>query len=219
MRARGGREEGSEAPFAIGQPVSEAIWQDATSTQHPMRLNPTFTVSNQLLSTPQDITRYLRKYFTDMGADAFSTDEEDEFSFPTEMDGRPMKIVVQTNQERNRLLLLTLFLGKTKRTESALNELAAALNRRMLYSTAIVVNEEQCTFAFESWLMLDDGACLAGQVERLADTHREAVAWVGPLVVRMLAGQINTTKIISALADQAAPELEEDSSGSKTTSD
>jgi hypothetical protein len=174
-----------------------------------MRLNPTFTVSNQLLSTPEEITRYLRTYFTDLGADSFSADEEHEFSFLTEMDGHPMKILVQANQERNRLLLLTLFLGKTKRTESALNELAAALNRRMPFATAIVVNEEQCMFAFESWLMLDEGACLAGQVERFADTHRAAVAQIGPLVVRMMAGHINTTKIISALADEADAELEE----------
>jgi hypothetical protein len=174
-----------------------------------MRLNPTFTVSNQLLSTPTEITRYLRKYFTDLGADSFSTDEEHELRFLTEMDGRPMQIAVQADMVRNRLLLLTMFLDKTKRTETALNELAAALNRLMYFATAIVVNEEHCMFAFESWLMLDDGAALAGQVERFADTHRVAVASVGPWVVHMLDGKINTTKVISALADGANPDFED----------
>jgi hypothetical protein len=55
----------------------------------------------------------------------------------------------------------------------------------MHYTAAIVVEDERCRFAFVSSLLLDDGACLAGQVERFADTHREAVAFVGPLVVRM----------------------------------
>jgi hypothetical protein len=172
-----------------------------------MRHNPTFTVPTHCIHTPKEIIRYLRSYFTDLGVETFATEEEHEFSFPTEMDGRPMQIVVRVDKKRNRLLLLTLMLGESKRTETALNELAAELNRRMHFATAIVVNDKACMFGLESWLMLDDGACLVGQVERFADTHREAVTRVGPLVVRMLAGQINTTTVIRALTNEADPDL------------
>lgn len=178
-----------------------------------MRLKPAFQVMPPCLSTPEEIVRHLRKYFTDLEVESFAPDEEREFSFLTEMDERPLRIVVQVNPELNRLVLLTMFLGDTKRTETALNELAAALNRRLHFVAAIVPTDDGCPFALESWLMLDNGACLTGQVERFADLHREATAQVGPWIVRMLAGQINTTKVIGAVSTEAGPNTGDNDDG------
>lgn len=174
----------------------------------PMRLNPTFTVSHRLLHTPKEVIRHLRSRFVEHGVENFTHDEALEVSFLFEIEGRPARIAVEADQEKNSLHLITVFYGPTKRTETALNKLAAALNRGLSFAAAIVVNEEECTFALESWLVLDDGAALAGQIKHFADDHRETLSKLGPWIVRMLDGKINTTKVLSSLATDVPPDLE-----------
>lgn len=168
-----------------------------------MRLNPTFTVSHRLLHTPEEVIRHLRSRFVEHGVENFTHDEALEVSFLFDIEGRPVRIAVEADQEKNSLHLITVFYGPTKRTETALNELAAALNRGLTFAAAIVINEEECGFGLERWLVLDNGAALAGQIERFADDHRENLSTLGPWIVRMLDGKINTTKVISALAAEA----------------
>lgn len=174
-----------------------------------MRLNPTFTVSNHCIRTPEKIISHLRSYFVELGVVTFATDETLEFSVVTELEGHRIQMVVQADKEQNRLLMMTLFYGRTKRSETALNELAAALNRGMEFASAMVIHEDGCSFVLESWLLLDDGAALTGQVLRLADTHREAVGKIGPWIILMLAGRINTTKVLAALAAETDPSPDE----------
>lgn len=151
-------------------------------------------MNNNIITTPQQITRVLRHFFTDNNVTTFERDEETGFAFLTSFDATGFMIQADAAASMPRVRLLTGLLCQARPTLDECRQLVNELNRRCHFVSVFVCPEEH-RFYLESSLVLGDGQCLQTQLLTLGEAHMSGVARIGPMLGRFSRRECNFEQI------------------------
>jgi hypothetical protein len=152
------------------------------------------STKSALLPDPERAVATLRAFFVEREVTRFARDEPDSFGFFAELEGGRFLVHAEVEKNGSRLRLISVVAGDEPPPVPVCYELANTVNR-LVAMTQVFFEPGEGRFHLETSLPLGRGRCLRDQVIAFAELHMAILGQFGPLLHRVLQGEIAGVEI------------------------